>query len=158
MAVTAVALLIANGLFVESVRIFSASGRELREPGSELALRLLRSDVQSAAAVGSSLTWSYLPLDCWGNEAHQRWELEGDQLQRRRIGLDGSDLGARRMLDRVLTFRWRSLAPGLVEVEIVRRKPPGASAIRASTPVWKSVGDALESSTVVVGSRIAGGA
>ena len=38
MLVLTVALLIANGLLLEAVRIFSASGRELREPASELAL------------------------------------------------------------------------------------------------------------------------
>jgi prepilin-type N-terminal cleavage/methylation domain-containing protein len=153
MALLSIALAIAAGLMVEAVRIFSATGRELREPASELTLRLLREDVRASAPVTISTPGV---LDCRRADRTDQWRLSGETLERRSFDLSGNDLGARPMLDHLVTFHLRLLAPGLVEVEIVRRIPAAASALRAATSAWRSDGEALESATIVAGSRIGG--
>ena len=82
MLVLTVALLIANGLLIEAVRIFSASGRELREPASELALRLLREDVRASSPLPAG-SGGPGPLNCRRADRTDRWELVGDRLMRR---------------------------------------------------------------------------
>lgn len=155
MTVLLVVLLIANGLLLESVRIFSNSGQELRDPAAELALRLLREDVRAAAPILSPHPQSG-PLVCQRLERFESWSVVDGRLERRGYTLDGDDLGARQMIDRVVSFRWWSADWGLVEVEIVRRKPSGASAIRAGTGAWRSSGETLETASIVVGSRLVG--
>lgn len=149
-----VAMLIASSLLLEAIRIFSASGRELREPSSELALRLLREDLRTSAPllVGSGGPG---PLDCRRADRTDRWEIAGDRLVRRGIGPLGEDLGARPMLDRVERFTWLAgTRTGLVSVHITRRKPSWASSIRAPTSAWRSVSETIESVTVTAGSRL----
>lgn len=152
MFVLAIALLLATGLLLEAVRIFSASGRELREPSTELALRLLREDVRASAPLLPGSGPGSLP--CRRADRTDFWELDGDRLVRRGLGPLGEDLGSRPMLDKVQLFHWTASAPGLVEVRIVRRRPSGSSAVTAPTSVWKSVSETVESATVVVGSRL----
>ena len=154
MLLLSVALAIGAGLLVEAVRIFSATGRELREPASELTFRLLREDVRAAfpRPIGSGLTGQ--PLDLYRETGRQSWNLEGERLERRSFDAEGNDLGARPMLDKVLFFRWSVLPRGRVEVEIVRRRPAGGSALRAATSAWRSHGEIFEAATIVVGSRI----
>lgn len=150
MAVLSVALMIASGLLLESMRIFSATGRELREPASELALRLLREDIRAAVPI----TGSCAPLELHRADRTERWELLGERLVRRGIGPLGENLGARPMLDQVFRFSCAPLGRGLVQIEIVRRKPAGGSALRAPTSAWRSHGETLEAATVVAASRI----
>lgn len=156
MLVFLVVLLVTNGLLVESLRIFSNSGRELREPATELALRMLREDLHAS----NPLAVSYLPLHtglpCARTGRSVVWEMDEQRLVRRFYDLDGNLLGTRPMLDGMVSFRWWTppLVPGVVQVELVRRKPAGASALRVATAAWKSVGDTLEQADVVAGSRI----
>lgn len=153
MLVLTVALLIANGLLLEAVRIFSASGRELREPASELALRLLREDVRASSPLPAG-SGGPGPLNCRRADRTDRWELVGDRLMRRGLGPLGEDLGSRPMLDRVQLFSWTALETGLVRVQIVRRRPAWASSLKAPTSAWRSVSETVESATVVAGSRL----
>jgi prepilin-type N-terminal cleavage/methylation domain-containing protein len=151
--VLAVALMIASGLLLESVRIFASSGRELREPPAELTLRLLREDVRASAPLFPGEGGAG-PLDCRRAERTDRWELVGDRLVRRGIGPLDEDLGARPMLDKVQGFAWSVPVPGLVEIRIVRRKPSGASAITSPTSAWRPISETVEVATLVAGSRI----
>ena len=156
MLLLTVALAISGGLLVEAVRVFSATGRELREPAAELSFRLLRDDVRAAAPLPagySSLTADELVLV--RADGVSRWRLAGERLERRSFDLEGNDLGTRPMLDKVLYFRWSVVPRGRVQAEIVRRRPERASALRAATSLWRDHGEVLESATIVVGSRIA---
>jgi len=144
------ALALANGLLLESIRIFSTSGRELREPASELALRLLREDLRASAPVTSMVD-----LDCRRADRVERWAVDDGRLYRTSLALDGTPIGRRPMLDRMVSFRWTTIGPGLVQVDLVRRRPDGTSAMRAGTSAWRSDGETLEVATVIAGSRIA---
>ena len=160
MLVFLLVLLVTNGLLVESLRIFSNSGRELREPGTELALRLLREDLHAAAplaaGIGSADDPVHLGLDCRRPDRTETWAMDGSRLVRHTYDPDGLLLGTRPMLDGMVSFEWWTPAPGVAQVRLVRRKPAGASALRVATAAWKSVGDTLEAAQVVSGSRITG--
>ncbi|MEO7794698.1 MAG: prepilin-type N-terminal cleavage/methylation domain-containing protein [Thermoanaerobaculia bacterium] len=160
MLVLLIVLMVTNGLLVESLRIFSNSGRELREPGTELALRLLREDLHAAAplpgGIGSPLSPVHFALDCRRPGRTESWEMDGSRLVRRTYDPDGVLLGTRPMLDKMVTFEWWTPAPGLVQIRLTRRRPAGASALRVATAAWKSAGDELEAAQVVAGSRLEG--
>jgi prepilin-type N-terminal cleavage/methylation domain-containing protein len=154
MLVMLLVLMVTNGLLVESLRIFSNSGRELREPGTELALRLLREDLHASLPLSDVHLWNHAGLPCHRPGRIEVWEMDGNRLVRRSYDPSWNPLGARPMLDQIVTFRWRTISLGVVEVEVVRRKPAGASALRVATAAWKSVGDTLERADVVAGSRL----
>ena len=153
MLVLLVVLMVTNGLLAESLRIFSNSGRELREPGVELALRLLREDVHAAQPFAPGLA-SHLGLPCQRTDRIEVWEMDEDRLVRRTYDPDWTLRGTRPMLDRMVGFSWSTDLDGTVNVALVRRKPAGASALRVATAAWKSAGETLEAAHVVVGSRI----
>ncbi len=158
MLVMLLVLMVTNGLLVESLRIFSNSGRELREPGTELALRLLREDLHAAAplaaGIGSEEEPMHLALACRRPDRTEDWEMDGSRLVRRTYDADGVLLGTRPMLDDMVSFAWWTPAAGVVQVRLVRRKPSGASALRVATAAWRSVGDTLEQADVIAGSRL----
>jgi prepilin-type N-terminal cleavage/methylation domain-containing protein len=153
MLILLLVLMVTNGLLVESLRIFSNSGRELREPGIELALRLLREDVHASQPFPPGLA-SHLGLPCRRADRIDVWEMDEDRLVRRTYDPDWTLRGTRPMLDRMVGFSWSTDLEGTVDVELVRRKPAGASALRVTTAAWKSAGETLEAARVVVGSRI----
>jgi len=152
----ALVLAIAHGLLVESARILRASAERALRPEARLALRQLRRDVRSAPPRSTGGLWLSSPLDLALPEGLGRWERSDGALVRRLLARDGTDLGARPVLDEVVAFRWRTTVPGLVEVEIVRRAPVGAPELRASTALWAREGETLERTLVVVSSRQAG--
>lgn len=156
MLVFLVVLMVTNGLLVESLRIFSNSGRELREPGTELALRLLREDLHASAPFYAGTDPISTALNCARPGRTETWEMDGTRLVRRTYDPDGILLGTRPMLDGMVSFAWWTPVDGLVQVVLVRRKPAGASALRVATAAWKSVGDTLEEADVIAGSRIDG--
>ena len=155
MLVLVLVLMVTNGLLVESLRIFSNSGRELREPGTELTLRLLREDLHAARPLPAG-SGGHLGLTCERPERIEVWEMDDDRLVRRTYDPAWNLLGTRPMLDKMIEFSWSTPREGLVEVRLTRRKPAGASALRVATAAWKSVGDELEQAEVVAGSRIPG--
>lgn len=150
-AVLVVALALANELLVESQRRLAIGARAQLEPDDSLALRQLRDDLRAAAPVSG---WGGGPLDCRRPELTARWELAGEKVARRTLDLDGTDRGARAMLDRVVAFRWRALAPGAVEVEIVRRRAAEGAALRAGSARWHQIAETLEATRIVAASRV----
>ena len=155
MLVFLVVLMVTNGLLVESLRIFSNSGRELREPGTELALRLLRDDLHASRPLPAG-SGGHLGLPCHRPDRIEVWVMDDDRLVRRTYDPTWNLLGTRPMLGGMIEFSWSTSFEGLVEVRLVRRKPAGASALRVATAAWKSAGDELESAQVVAASRIEG--
>ncbi len=156
MLVMLLVMMVTNGLLVESLRIFSNSGRELREPGTELALRLLREDLHAAAPLPAGISWTHTGLTCHRSGRIEVWEVDDGRLVRRTFDPDLNLLGTRPILDHIITFRWQTIANGVVMVELVRTKPSGASALRVATAAWKSVSETLEAAQVIAGSRIEG--
>lgn len=150
MTLLTLVVVIAGGLVLESLRIFAASGRELREPASELALRMLREDIRESWPIGAGAA----ELLCRRNDRADRWVLRGDRIERDGFDAFGRPTGTRPMLDRVVSFRWQALPGGVVVATVVRRRPEGSSAIRAGTAVWRPDGETLESATVVAASRL----
>lgn len=145
-------LLVTNGLLIESLRRFSLSGRELREPQELLALRLLREDLHAAATPIPSLPSD--PLIARQADGFAVWQVVDHRLERRLYALDGSDLGRRPMLDEMVSFRWQVTAPGLTEIVLVRRRPLEGSGWRAATAAWRPLGETLEQAKVVVATRL----
>ena len=148
-----IVLAVAHGLLVESARILRASALRSLRPDDRLAVRLLRQDVLASAPHSLALGWSSLPLDLRSESGTTRWQRDGELLSRRRFTPLGVDLGVRPMLDEVVVFRWRTLLPGLIEVEIVRRIETGSPELRASTVQWARAGLALEATRIVATSR-----
>jgi type II secretory pathway component PulJ len=145
-----VALTLANQLLVESQRRIAVSVRELREPEDVLALRLLREDLRASAPIYGS---GAVPLECTRPGMTARWEWVEDRLERRVFDETYVDQGARVMLDQIVAFRWRTIVPGAVEVEIVRRRPKIGGALRAGSERWRPVAETLESVRLVGASR-----
>lgn len=145
-------LLVTNGLLIESLRLFSLAGRELREPQELAALRLLREDLHAAETPVPSLPTD--PLLARQADGFALWQLVGHRLERHLLALDGTDRGRRPMLDGMIAFRWQVTAPGLTEVTLVRRRPLGASGWRAASAAWRPLGETLEQATVVVSTRL----
>jgi hypothetical protein len=106
--------------------------------------------VRAAAPVS---VWGGGPLDCRRPEQRARWELTGGRLERRIFDPDGTDRGARPMLDQVVSFLWRPIAPGAVEVEIVRRRRTPGAVLRAGSARWHQVAETLEETRIVAASR-----
>lgn len=152
MLVLLLVLMVTNGLLVESLRIFSNSGRELREPGSELAIRLLREDLRASQPLVSG--GGHLALLCRRADRTEAWEMEENRLVRHTYDLDGNLRGTRPMLDQMIEFDWRVPVPGTVHVRLVRRRPPGGSALRVATAAWRGAGDELEEAHIVATSRL----
>ena len=156
MLVLLLVLMVTNGLLVESLRIFSNSGRELREPGTELALRLLREDLHAAVPFAAGIDETHTGLRCARPDRTEVWEMDERRLVRRTYDPGGALLGTRPMLDGMIEFYWSTTDEGVVHVRLQRRKPAGASAMRVATAAWKSVGDELEQADLLAGSRIEG--
>ncbi|MEO8196201.1 MAG: prepilin-type N-terminal cleavage/methylation domain-containing protein [Thermoanaerobaculia bacterium] len=156
MLVLVLVLMVTNGLLVESLRIFSNSGRELRQPGAELALRLLREDLHAGRPLPAGIAETHTGLTCERPDRIEVWEMDDNRLVRRTYDPAWTPLGTRPMLDGMIEFFWETTAEGAVHVRLQRRKPAGASALRVATAAWKSVGDELEQADVVAGSRISG--
>jgi hypothetical protein len=152
MTLLTLVVVIAGGLVVESLRIFAATGRELREPASELALRTLREDIRSSLPIGAGSG----ELLCRRTDRSDRWVLRGDRIERDGFDAFGGPTGTRPMIDRVVSFRWEALPGGVVVATVVRRRPDGSSAMRAGTAVWRPDGQTLESATVIAASRLGG--
>ena len=156
MLVFLVVLMVTNGLLVESLRIFSNSGRELREPGTALALRMLREDLHAGRPLPAGIAATHTRLTCERPDRFEVWEMDERRLVRRTYDPAGTLLGTRPMLDGMIEFFWETTTEGTVHVRLLRRKPAGASALRVATAAWRSVGDELEQADILAVSRISG--
>jgi prepilin-type N-terminal cleavage/methylation domain-containing protein len=157
MLLLVLAFVIADGLLVESLRSLVIGTRELREPADRLALRQLRDDLRAARPISGWGSGESDPLDCVRPDRIARWQLVGERLERRQLDLDGTDRGARIVLEDVVSFRWQALGSA-TRVELVRRKRQGVGALGAGSPRWASVAETLESAELLATSRLSGAA
>lgn len=115
-----VAILAAAALIDSSIRLIESTGRSLRDPSLTIAEEWLRRDVHEAAALWSwSSEWNAAPLLLLGHDGTRVvFEFDGRTLARIQLDDTGNEMGRIIILRGLLTWRWRSPVPGLVEVEI----------------------------------------
>lgn len=148
MAVASVGLLLAAGILVQAYRMLGQTAVHARIPVADLAIQRLRADLQGAAGIvrgpggggarrgGEPAPWSRDRLTLLRPDGSGvRYETRRGRLVRslvqvrRRGDRTGGDPG-RPVLDRVISWRWREVAPRLVTIELVLDRPgPGRGRI-----------------------------
>jgi prepilin-type N-terminal cleavage/methylation domain-containing protein len=125
LAVLAVALALAGRLVLESQLALVRNQAELMNPLPRYALTRLRADVESALDVPAVLPgWRSSPLVAlMPGGGRIAWQRSGDDLERVAIGgaADGEDDVRHIALREVADWRWRVVAPGLVDAEVAFR-------------------------------------
>ncbi len=147
-------LALAGQLLVESGRIFSASARELRTVDDDLALRWLRTDLRGGVPAEIwSPDWSSEPLVLFEGERALAWAADDGRLLRAEAPASGAPPAERVLLEDVVAFRWRVPVPGLIEIEIVRRRAEHAPLTRVMSAEWRRRGTTLEAATLSIAAR-----
>lgn len=122
MAVVAIALALVGRLLLESQLGLLRAQAELGNPLPRYALARLRSDVQGALDVPAILPgWRSSPLLLSGDGQRVAWRRDGDDLERVILDAAGNPEVRHVALRDVADWRWRVVAPGLVDVELVYR-------------------------------------
>lgn len=134
-AIFLLVLLLTGQILLESQRMLLRTAAELETGPTELAVALLESDLQSAHAVdGWPMIWSSSTLVLIDHpDGPLRWEVRESRLERVLLDERGREVSRRVVLRDVAAWRWRSLLPRLVDVEIgVRQaKAPRGPALLA---------------------------
>jgi len=147
-------LAIAAPLLVEAGRIFASAGRALTAADDAAPLRQLRADLRGAVPAGAwSPDWTSEPLVLRAGERTIAWAAEASRLARAEVAEPGAEPAERVQLDGVVSFRWRVPFPGLVEVELVRRRPERAPLARVLSAQWQPRGETLEAALLTVAAR-----
>lgn len=128
-----IALLLAAGLLRQGAMVAAGSARELDDFPAAFAPGHLRADLQRATAAGGSGPvaaggWSRRALLLTGPGRSIRYEKVANELHRVDLGAAAAT-NRRTVMTRVISFRWRRLAPGLVEVELTYLRPAELSAL-----------------------------
>lgn len=135
LAVIVGGVLIAAGLLTEAQTLFARSGRDLHNPPVASAMGRVRHDVQGARWVTRDPfappgLWSHDPLDLSNEDGTVRLELARDNLERAVFDAAGTEVSRRVLLPGVLSWRWREVTPGLLDVEVSYRWVPEGHAPR----------------------------
>lgn len=163
LAVTAVALMLAAGMLREAHVLSAAAGRQLDDPLAELAAARLRADVQgSDRVVGAGLPaplWNETPLELEGYwpDTALRYRRRGQALERLVVDDSGEVLGRSVWIHRLEAWRWRLLAPRLLEVEITYRRGPDPSSWRLAGGPPTPPPDVVETDRLLLALRGRGG-
>jgi hypothetical protein len=153
LAVLAVGLALVGRLLLESQLGLVRAQAELGNPLPRYALARLRADLQAALDVPSILPgWrsTAMTLLVEGGERIS-WGRSGDQLERVVVDALGRPRVRHVALRDVADWRWRPIAPGLIDVEVVYRsrdttRLPLVGVVSTWTPptvdrsVWLRVG------------------
>ncbi len=137
-AILMLVMLIAFQMLAEAGRLLSSAQVEFAGSSMQLTTQWLRRDVQGASELGSLADLPTPgPLELRGHrEGTLRYERVGTNLDRVIVGPDGEEIGRRTVLRGVSGWQWRSLSPGLVEVQIeYRRRVRSRSTRRGGSPV-----------------------
>lgn len=130
LSLAGVALFLAAGMLSEARTLLVASGEQMHDPLPGWVRNHLRADLQASREVispGTGLTgvlWTSRPLDLAGYPAgsYLRFARVEDELHRLLYDEKRQLLGREVLLRRVVSFRWRLAAPGLVDVEVAYRR------------------------------------
>lgn len=125
LAVVAVALFLAAGLLREAHVLAASNAGQLLDPLAGRVAARLRADVQAAAGVAGPPGPAPIPfwtegplcLAAPGGAGLLCWHRAEGELRRQALDEGGPGPDAV-WLSRVVAWRWRQIAPGLVEVEL----------------------------------------
>lgn len=135
LAVLLLVLLLAGQILLESQRMLLRTAAELEGGPTELAISLLESDLQSARSIANPrLLWTGAPLRLEGHpDGRLRWEVRDSRLERVLSDARDRDLERRVVVREVVTWRWRSIPPRLVDVAlgVARTRAPRGPALLA---------------------------
>jgi len=134
LALISIVFLAAGPLIVQSVQLFSSTGRALTDTSATMSGSWLRRDVHSAASIDAwSPQWTDDPIMLHSQNGEIiTYEVDGSGLVRCRFEPTGEQIDRRVMLRRVERVRWRALQ-GLIEIEVLTRahvRPTTAALIR----------------------------
>jgi prepilin-type N-terminal cleavage/methylation domain-containing protein len=160
LAVLGVGLALVSRLLVESQLGLARAQAELGNPLPRYALARLRVDVEQALDVPAILPgWRSSPLTLIvPGGGRVAWQRSGEELERVVLDAAGRPRIRHVVLREVADWRWRSTAPGLIDVELVYRARdtaglPLADVVRTWSPptiersVWMRVGLRAEGAT-----------
>jgi prepilin-type N-terminal cleavage/methylation domain-containing protein len=124
LALVTLVVLGAAQLIGESVVLFEATGRAVRNPSITLAMATIRRDIQLAAGVASPGVpeWSDEPLELLGWDGH-RVRLTVDDRALVRVGIDpaGQTTGRKVVMHGVESLAWRTPNPWTVDLKVTSR-------------------------------------
>lgn len=100
--------------------------RTIPDPQPQLAIQLLRSDIQRSKRILSPISGNVLGLEL-PDGSRIDYERQSDRLYRSVTDPNGGELGRRVVSDGIRLWSWQPISPRLVEVEIAcdRRAEPG---------------------------------
>jgi hypothetical protein len=122
--------------------------RTLPDPVPQFAIQLLRNDIHRSRATAGLAGSGPLALTL-SDGSLIAYESAFGELVRVVIGDDGTPAGRRTVMRGVDLWRWRLIAPGLVEVSLVyRRHPEPSSRIRGGVGALEDSGALTETLTL----------
>lgn len=124
--VVSLVLLLAMQLLNEVQLSFVEWQRTIPDPRPQLAVQLLRSDIQRSKRILSLRSANTLSLEL-PDGSRIEYEREFDRLYRSVTDPGGEELGRRAIAGGIRLWSWRPISPALVELEIAyhRRSDPG---------------------------------
>lgn len=140
--VVSLVLMLAMQLLNEVQLTFLEWRRTIPDPQPQLAVQLLRSDIQRSKRIHSPLAGARLSLEL-PDGSRIDYEREFDRLYRSIANPDGEQLGRRAVFGGIKLWSWQEISPGLVEVEVAyqrqqdlgRRRLGGVGRLRSPGPV-----------------------
>ena len=159
LAVTGIALLLAAGMLRTARGMIQTSGRALVDgPTPEIFTERLRADIEGATSIlslsgrSSIGRWQSVPLEVSTLEppGRIRYELVQGDLMRALLDGTGNPVYQRRMLDKVLRFRWRAVSLRLLQIETQRFQEADPNAGDASRPWMDTLWLGTEGITVAL--------
>jgi len=120
LALLSLMMLAAAQLVIHSIQLLGATGRSVRNPILVHVTNRLRNDVQEAAGVTAvEDIWTEDPLELTTRAGgFVRIGVEKGNLVRRAVAPGSGDIEERVLLRGVVSWWWRSPAPGVVDLNI----------------------------------------
>jgi hypothetical protein len=120
LALLSMMMLAAAQLVIHSIQLLGATGRSVRNPILVHVTNRLRNDVQEAAGVTAvEDIWTEDPLELTTRTGGVvRIGVEKGNLVRRTVAQGSGDIEERVLLRGVVSWWWRSPAPGVVDLNI----------------------------------------
>ena len=126
-------------LWDDAVHLMAAAGRVQHNPSFTPVSSQLRTDIHAAAGVADpSSGWSHGRLGLLQSDGNLVvYQQRGSRLWRVVENPGGETVARRRLVERVLDWRWREIRPGLIDVRLDLSLYPGPEKVlgrRNSTP------------------------
>lgn len=141
LALVSIAFVAAWQIWDDAVRLTGAAGRSLADPSFVPAAVRLRADVRAAVAAPVAPAWSASPLEL---QLHQGRsviyeERQGSLYRCEQLAGAGDEVDCQRLVQPLSSWRWRTPAVGLVEVQVkLVCAPDPYRAAAAADPSFRS--------------------